>query len=173
MRWKCSQIMHQMARYVTQNAVVGLSQWVHNFSTSVLCINSGWLQMLGMIRQRMHFTQRSLVCQEGGGLLSCWCKYYKLLIQYPSTKRILACSTVSRKEHTTAQTRELQCTKEVLPQLLEQGNNTSLSSLCKYSDFCVHIRFQSGRSGTRPSNTGYEVHYRWFEAYQLLRHMAR
>ena len=38
-----------------------------------------------------------------------------------STKRILACSTVSRKEHLIAQTRELQCTKQVLPQVLERA----------------------------------------------------
>ena len=37
---------------------------------------------------------------------------------YNSTKRILGCATVSRKEHAIAQTRELEATK---PQVLEQG----------------------------------------------------
>ena len=40
---------------------------------------------------------------------------------YDSTKRILGCATVSRKEHAIAQTRELEATKAVLPQVLEQG----------------------------------------------------
>ena len=38
-----------------------------------------------------------------------------------STKRIVGCSTVSRNEHTCAQTREVACTKIVLPQVLEKG----------------------------------------------------
>ena len=40
---------------------------------------------------------------------------------YDSTKRILAYVTVSRKERAIAQTRELEATKAVLPQVLEQG----------------------------------------------------
>lgn len=36
----------------------------------------------------------------------------------------MLCCTVSRTEHSTAQTREIQCTKTVLPQVLEQGTCT-------------------------------------------------
>ena len=44
-----------------------------------------------------------------------YCNYYD------STKRILGCATVSRKEHAIAQTRELEATKAVPPKVLEQG----------------------------------------------------
>ena len=52
---------------------------------------------------------------------------HTLICTYDSTKRILACATVTRKEHAIAQTRELEATKAVLPQVLEQGgiHNTS------------------------------------------------
>ena len=38
-----------------------------------------------------------------------------------STHKIIGISTISRTEHNTAQTRELACTKEVLPQVLSRG----------------------------------------------------
>ena len=50
--------------------------------------------------------------------------YVRMLLYYnyyDSTKRILGCATVSRKEHAISQTRELEATKAVLPQVLEQG----------------------------------------------------
>jgi hypothetical protein len=40
---------------------------------------------------------------------------------YDSTKRILGCATVSRKEHVITQIRELEATKAVLPSVLEQN----------------------------------------------------
>ncbi|XP_064382205.1 uncharacterized protein LOC135331087 [Halichondria panicea] len=40
-----------------------------------------------------------------------------------STKRIVGCSTVSRKEHICAQTREVACTKIVLPEVIDKGLN--------------------------------------------------
>ena len=50
------------------------------------------------------------------------CTHTSLYYNYfDSTKRILGCATVSRKEHAIAQTRELEATKAVLPQVLEQG----------------------------------------------------
>ena len=52
------------------------------------------------------------------GLIFGRIRYYNY---YDSTKRILGCATVSRKEHAIAQTRELEATKAVLPQVLEQG----------------------------------------------------
>lgn len=58
-----------------------------------------------------------------------------------STKRILACATVSRKEHSIAQTRELECTKAVLPQVLEQGGtvyyNNIITFICVYLDLKI------------------------------------
>ncbi len=49
-----------------------------------------------------------------------------------STKRIVGCSTVSRKEHICAQTREVACTKIVLPEVIDKGmyNNYYLCTLC-------------------------------------------
>ena len=38
-----------------------------------------------------------------------------------SNHKIVGISTLSRKEHATAQTRELECTKIVLPQVVERG----------------------------------------------------
>ena len=38
-----------------------------------------------------------------------------------STKRVVSITTVSRKEHLTAQTREVVATKEVLPQAMGRG----------------------------------------------------
>ena len=38
-----------------------------------------------------------------------------------STKKIVGISTISRTEHSVAQTREVACTKNVLPQVLARG----------------------------------------------------
>lgn len=46
---------------------------------------------------------------------------------------------MSRKEHLTAQTRELQCVRQVLPQVLEKSNHTLFSSLCKLTLSVSHI----------------------------------
>ena len=136
-------------------------------------ITSGWLQMLGMIRRQMHITRRSLVCQEGiWEFVVSWMRIIHTFIQHPSTNQILACSTVSRKEHQTAQTRELQCTKEVLPQLLEQGiSRGSPNGQILIFKF-VFIRSQHCRSGTRPPGAGNEVRHWRSETKKLLRHMA-
>jgi hypothetical protein len=37
-----------------------------------------------------------------------------------STHRIVGCITISRKEHATAQTREVMCTKSVIPQVIDR-----------------------------------------------------
>ena len=38
-----------------------------------------------------------------------------------SIKKVVGISTVSRKEHASAQTREVQCTKLVLPEVIQRG----------------------------------------------------
>ncbi|XP_064403874.1 uncharacterized protein LOC135349284 isoform X2 [Halichondria panicea] len=43
-----------------------------------------------------------------------------------STKRIVGCSTVSRKEHICAQTREVACTKIVLPEVIDKGTKKNM-----------------------------------------------
>ena len=42
-----------------------------------------------------------------------------------SHHKIVGISTLSRKEHTTAQTRELECTKIVIPQVMETATTDS------------------------------------------------
>ena len=44
-----------------------------------------------------------------------------------STKQVVGISTVSRKQHPIAQTRELACTREVLPQVIDRGEKAGAS----------------------------------------------
>ena len=63
-----------------------------------------------MILPPMLITPLFLVCQEGM-LLIHKCTYIYLITPFCcSTHKIVGISTISRKEHGTAQTRELQCT---------------------------------------------------------------
>ena len=48
------------------------------------------------------------------------------------TKKVVGISTISRLEHSTAQTRELVCTKDVLPQVLQRG-------ACVYACMYVYV----------------------------------
>ena len=41
-----------------------------------------------------------------------------------STHKIVGISTLSRDDHSTAQTRELACTKVVIPQVVNRGDTT-------------------------------------------------
>ena len=45
-----------------------------------------------------------------------------------SHHKIVGISTLSRKEHTTAQTRELECTKIVIPQVMDRGKTATTDS---------------------------------------------
>ncbi len=65
--------------------------------------------------QLMHTTQLGLACLEGNALLSY--SYYFEWTRFLSTKKVLGITTLSRADHSTAQTRELACTKLVLPQM--------------------------------------------------------
>ena len=46
-----------------------------------------------------------------------------------SIKKVVGISTISRKEPASAQTCEVQCTKLVLPEVIQRG---TLSPLCQY-----------------------------------------
>ena len=107
------------------------SIWLVHITTS---LNSGSLHMLDMTPLPMPFIQLYLAYLEGTYtlcvvilvnmyfiILNIHCTY-TICAYTKSTKCTLACSTVSRKEHTTAQTRELHRTKMVLPKVLEQGS---------------------------------------------------
>ena len=91
-----------------------------------------------------------------------------------SNKRILACSTVSRKEHSIAQTREVVCTKLVLPQVLEQGLyfDSSFSHFLDNLCYTTLLRFERCGSSTWQSGSSQAVHHWWSEAPKLVRHLA-
>ena len=70
-----------------------------------------------MIRQQMPFTPQYHACLAGKYTQ---CLYFSLLY-CNSNKKVVGVSTISRTEHAVAQTRELECTKKVLPQVIGQG----------------------------------------------------
>ena len=62
--------------------------------------------------------------------------------------KVVGISTVSKVEHSTAQTRELECTKIVLPQVLERGQGSNVAShLLSWPIY----RIESYRGGPRLS----------------------
>ena len=81
---------------------------------------SGSSLMHGMIPRPMHTTLQCHACLEGEGLsvLIILDIYVHVL---HSTHKIIGISTISRADHATAQTRELACTKVVLPQVIDRG----------------------------------------------------
>ena len=50
---------------------------------------------------------------------------------------MIGITTLSRKEHTVAQTRELACTKDVLPQVIDRG---TCVRMCVYVMYIVRVR---------------------------------
>ena len=64
--------------------------------------------------------QLSLVCLEGVHC-SMVGVVYLIYLYFLSTKKIVGVSTVSRHDHGIAQTRELVCTKYVVPQAIARG----------------------------------------------------
>ena len=64
-----------------------------------------------------------------------------------STNRIVGISTVSRTDHGIAQTRELQCTKIVIPQVIARGKLTY--NLYNKIINGFNVRSQCDGSGTR------------------------
>ena len=79
--------------------------------------------MQDMTRPRMHIILLSLVYLEGTTCVYMYiaCNVLILLQFLYSTKKIVGVCTLSRKEHSTAQTRELACTKEVLSNVTSRG----------------------------------------------------
>ena len=62
------------------------------------------------------------------------------------THRILGVCTLSREEHTTAQTREVVATMDVLEEVVQKGKHTVLNCLqCLCDPLSIH-RFEGGRS---------------------------
>ena len=53
------------------------------------------------------------------------------------THKIVGIATVSRQEHRVAQTRELECTKRVLPQVLKRGKDKD--SVSTFSHYIVRV----------------------------------
>ena len=96
---------------------------------------------------QMLFIPLCLACQEGtSNFFTCKCSiqchvqmdihvHVHVHVFFPvacdlcilaSNHKIVGISTLSRKEHATAQTRELECTKIVLPQVVERGTCTCI-----------------------------------------------
>ena len=80
--------------------------------------------MHDMTQQLTLTTQLYLVFQEGNIKHCC----YSFMICWHSTHRIIGCVTLSRKEHAVAQTRELEATKTVVPQVIEKGTTSTYNS---------------------------------------------
>ena len=74
--------------------------------------------MLAMTQQQMRTIQQCLVCQEGIHPIIFASSSVNFFF---STHRIIAISTISRADHGIAQTRELACTKVVVPQAVARG----------------------------------------------------
>lgn len=72
-----------------------------------------------MILRRMPIIQLYLACQESMFVVK---RSFFLVLYFYSTKKILGISTISRPDHAVAQTRELQCTMKVIPQVTNRGN---------------------------------------------------
>ena len=77
--------------------------------------------MLAMILLQMHTTVRFHVYLGGNVFyVPAVTEIYYHMFVY-STHKILGCVTLSRKDHICAQTRELACTKLVLPQVMAKS----------------------------------------------------
>ena len=81
----------------------------------MLC--SGLLLMSAMILLPMLITQLFLVSLEGTIPLVILC-----FIMCNSTHKIIGCATLTRQDHTVAQTRELACTRAVIPEVINTGD---------------------------------------------------
>ena len=95
--------------------------------------NSGSSLMHGMILVLMHTTQSTLY---GWKVRVCMFVLCVHIFLQGSTRRIVGIATLSRPEHRVAQTREVACTKIVLPQVIARG-------LCYYLKYLhMHICIQ-------------------------------
>ena len=77
-----------------------------------------------------------------------------LLFYVCSTHKILGISTVARSDHAIAQTRELQCTKVVIPQVIARGIMT-MKSMYMYKvhthnmyNVCIRVVYSTCTCGT-------------------------
>ena len=100
------------SKYETDGEV----QLINNSALLLVLLScSGSSLMLGMTQQLRPITQLCRVFLEG----TCICGVFYLTLYI--NHKIVGCVTLSWKEHTCAQTRELACAKEVLPLVLSKG----------------------------------------------------
>ena len=98
-----------------------------NYYGLIIVLHSGLSLMPGMTLQQMPITPLFHAWQEGIQYIQP-CGHYidelhvivVSLFSY-STQKIVGLSTIDRTQHSTAQTRELECTKTVLPQVISRG----------------------------------------------------
>ena len=97
---------------------------------------SGSSLMPGMTPLPIRTTPQCHAWQEGIRMTDCYIVLYITLYVstcvLDSTQRIVGLSTINRTEHSVAQTRELQCTKAVLPQVISRGKNHVCKKYMKY-----------------------------------------
>ena len=74
-----------------------------------------------MTQHQMLITQQLLVCQKGTFSISCDVSCVTIHTYFDSTAKVVGISTVSREQHVIAQTRELVCTKALLPEVISRG----------------------------------------------------
>ena len=74
------------------------------------------------------------------------CVTYMCVCVTFSNKKVIGISTLSRKEHAVAQTRELACTREVVPQVIARGVCVCMRVLCIIVTWlCMFVRFEHYR----------------------------
>ena len=98
--------------------------------------------MPAMIPLQMHITPLCLVCLEGNiSRIYMHVTPLQAKLSCISTHKILGISTISRAEHSVAQTREQACTKVVIPQVQARGLCTSVAQkivfIILYTDLTI------------------------------------
>lgn len=106
--------VHSLPHYASEGEVIKTQFILNHF----LSLNSGLSLMQGMTQQQMPTIQRFHASLEGILVQSVPNTMPCLLF---STHRIVGISTISRTEHLVPQTREVACTKSVLPQVIARG----------------------------------------------------
>lgn len=77
--------------------------------------------MLAMILQLTHTTPQCHVYQGGMIIMHALGWSITLTNILYSTHKVVGVSTLSRLDHSSAQTREVECTRQVLPQVIGRG----------------------------------------------------
>ena len=114
--------MNSLERYAMYTCMFHCEFDVHIGSGSSLMLDMTQLPMPIILLCHVYQEGKYSFCVQNCVL----CTFYLLLLQF-SMHTIVGITTLSRDDHITAQTREYECTRHVLPQVLARG---IISSLC-------------------------------------------